>query len=106
MDSVLQLILSRKVNFLQVYNRLEVSRTYTSFTSFCMTAQTSIEKFSINSVKSLTHKKCFQSFMHFFKQFPSLFQDCAVFSTRFPRAVTCLQNPVRRNISELCLFWN
>ena len=33
--------------------------------------------------ESLTHKKCFQSFLPFFKLFSSLFQDCAVFSTQF-----------------------
>ena len=86
-DSVLQLIFIRNVNLLQVYNKLEVSRTFYKFPgtfSFLCDFQTGIGKFSINSVKSSTYKKCFQNFVHFFKLFPSLLQDCVVFSTSYP----------------------
>ena len=35
--------------------------------------------FLVNSVESITDKKCFQCFLHFFNLFPSLLLDCAVF---------------------------
>ena len=56
-------------------------------------------------MKSSTHKKCFQRSLHFDKLFPSLFQDCAVFFYKISLEVTCLQNPIRRKISALCLIW-
>ena len=62
--------------------------------------------FSFNSVKSSTHKKCFQSFLHFFKLFVSLFSRLCSVLYKISLEVTCLQNPGRWNISELCLFLN
>ena len=73
---------------------------------FCMTTRPVFEKFSKNSVKHSTQKKCFQSFLQFCKLFSGLFQYCTMFSTRFSLQMTCLQSPIRWNISKHCLFWN
>ena len=77
---------------------------FRNFYFFC-DCYTTIEKFLINSVKCSTHKKCFQSFLHLFKLFPACFRIVQCFLQDFLGS-ELLQSPVRRNISELCLFWN
>ena len=83
-NSVLQLIFLRKVNFLQVYNKLEVSRTFYKFSrNFYLFAtakpvlrSSQSTQWKVQLKRSVSRVSCI-----FFKLFHSLFKDCVVFST-------------------------
>ena len=83
MYSVLQLIFINKVNFLQVYNKLEVSRTSTSFEElflYCMATRPVLRSLLCIGEKS-NAQEVFPVLPVIFKLFSSLLLECAVFST-------------------------
>ena len=86
MDSGLQLFFSRKVNFLQVYNKLEVSRTFTSFSgtfTFCMTARAILGSSQSTQLKVQLTRRYYQSFLHFSSYFPTCFKIVQCFLQDF-----------------------
>ena len=94
-DSVLQLIVYNKVNFWQVYNKLDISWTFYKFLgifSLLHDCSTNTKKFLVSSVKGLMHKKCFLYFQAISQLATWL---CSVFN-KLPSDLTCLQSPRRR----------
>ena len=81
-DSVLQLIFLRNVNFLQVYNKLDVSRTFNKFFRNFYFFVWLLDKYwaVLNQLsEKFNSQEVFPEFPAFFKLFPSLLQDCTVF---------------------------
>ena len=67
------------MNFLQVYNKLEIPRTFTSCSgtfTFCMTTRPILTSSQSTQWKVPTHKKCFQSFPNEACIFSSYFSAC------------------------------
>ena len=96
------------MNFVQVYNELEVSRTFYRFSgnfSLLCDCWTSTKMFLVNLVKSLTHKKHFQYFLHFSSYSQLATRLCSVFN-KLPSDLACLLTSRRSGIFQNFIFWN
>ena len=86
-DSVLQLIFSRKVNFLQVYNKLQVSRLFTgfsgTFTFLCVTTRPLLRSSQSTQWKVQLTRSISRVSYIFSSHFPACFQIVQCFLQDF-----------------------